>query len=138
MTLNRARLGRLGGLSGRAGVFVTGALALPMAAGVSAADGDLRLVEAARSNDPASVRRLLKQGADPNVRAHDGSTALLWAAHWNDLETADLLIRAGARRRCGQRPSYDAVVACVHECECVHGGTPAERRRKSEYSDSDR
>ena len=30
------------------------------------------------------------------MRAHDGSTALLWAAHWNDLETADLLIRAGA------------------------------------------
>ena len=94
MTINRARLGRLGW---RAGAFVTGALALLIAAVVSAADGDLRLVEAARSNDPASVRRLLKQGADPNVRALDGSTALLWAAHWNDLETADLLIRAGAQ-----------------------------------------
>src|SRR6185503_14623836 len=33
---------------------------------------------------------------DVNVRAEDGSTALLWAAHWNLLETADLLIRAGA------------------------------------------
>ncbi len=30
------------------------------------------------------------------ARSHDGATALLWAAHWNDLETADLLIRAGA------------------------------------------
>src|SRR5207244_1002252 len=26
----------------------------------------------------------------------DGSTALLWAAHWNAIETAGLLIRAGA------------------------------------------
>ena len=29
-------------------------------------------------------------------RSDDGSTALLWAAHWNDLETAGLLLRAGA------------------------------------------
>jgi len=96
MTVNRARLGRLRGLGGRSVVLVMSALALLMAAAVSAADGDLRLVTAARSNDPASVRGLLKQGVDPNVRALDGSTALLWAAHWNDLETADLLIRAGA------------------------------------------
>jgi ankyrin repeat protein len=31
-----------------------------------------------------------------NGRAEDGATALLWAAHWNDLEAAELLIRAGA------------------------------------------
>ena len=67
-----------------------------MAGVVAAADGDLRLVEAARRNDQQTVRALLKQRADVNVRAHDGSTALLWAAHWNDLDTADLLIRAGA------------------------------------------
>ena len=42
------------------------------------------------------VRTLLNQHADVNVRSDDGSTALLWAAHWNDLATADLLIRAGA------------------------------------------
>jgi uncharacterized protein len=39
---------------------------------------------------------LLKKGADVNVAQADGSTALHWAAHWNDLETADLLIGAGA------------------------------------------
>jgi hypothetical protein len=42
------------------------------------------------------MRALLKERVDVNVRAHDGSTALLWAAHWNDLATADLLVRAGA------------------------------------------
>jgi ankyrin repeat protein len=36
------------------------------------------------------------QRADVNVRSADGSTALLWAAHWNDLATAELLLRAGA------------------------------------------
>ncbi len=42
------------------------------------------------------VRTLLGQKVDVNARAHDGATALLWAAHWSDLATADLLIRAGA------------------------------------------
>lgn len=58
--------------------------------------GDLRLVEAARNQDQQQIRTLLNQHIDVNVRSEDGSTALLWAAHWNDLQTADLLIRAGA------------------------------------------
>jgi uncharacterized protein len=91
MSMGRAHLRRWGGFGGQAS-----ALALLMAGVVAAADGDLRLVEAARRNDQQTVRALLKQRADVNVRAHDGSTALLWAAHWNDLDTADLLIRAGA------------------------------------------
>jgi ankyrin repeat protein len=61
-----------------------------------AAAGDPPLVEAARNRDTQQVRALLKQKVDVNGRAHDGATALLWAAHWNDFETADLLIRAGA------------------------------------------
>lgn len=86
---------RRSGFGGQ-GVFAMGALALLMTAAGSAADGDLRLVEAVRSNDRQTVRALLKQHPDVNVRALDGSTALLWAAHWNDLESADLLIRGGA------------------------------------------
>jgi len=78
------------------GALATGAFALVMAAAAAAADGDLRLVEAARTNDQQTIRALLQQRADVNVRAHDGSTALLWVAHWNDLDSADLLIRAGA------------------------------------------
>src|SRR3989454_6154215 len=41
-----------------------------------------------RSNQQ-QVRTLLNQRANVNARSGDGSTALLWAAHWNDLETAD-------------------------------------------------
>ena len=60
------------------------------------AEPDLRLVDAARNRDRRSVQALLKQNVEVNVRDHDGSTPLLWAAHWNDLETAESLIRAGA------------------------------------------
>ncbi len=76
--------------------LATSAFALLAAGVATAADGDLRLIDAARKNDQQTIRMLVKQRPDVNVRAHDGSTALLWAAHWNDLETADLLIRAGA------------------------------------------
>jgi ankyrin repeat protein len=71
-------------------------IALLMVAGAAAAGGDPRLVEATRNQDQPRVRALLTQHVDVNVRSDDGSTALLWAAHWNDVATADLLIRAGA------------------------------------------
>ncbi len=61
-----------------------------------AAEGDLRLVEAAKNRDREAVRSLLQQQFDVNAPQGDGATALAWAAHWNDLETAVLLIRAGA------------------------------------------
>src|SRR5262249_925084 len=62
----------------------------------AAYSADLRLVDAVRNQDHQQIRALLNQHLDVNVRSGDGSTALLWAAHWNDLETANLLIRAGA------------------------------------------
>ena len=67
-----------------------------MIARAAAAEGDLRLVEAARNRNVQQIRALLGQRVDVNVRSHDGATALLWAAHWNDVEAADLLVRAGA------------------------------------------
>jgi ankyrin repeat protein len=39
---------------------------------------------------------LVKQHADVNAVQPDGATALHWAAHWDDLQTANLLIGAGA------------------------------------------
>src|SRR5688572_27266235 len=52
--------------------------------------------DAARGRDRAALADLLKQKADVNAPQGDGATALTWAAHWNELETADQLIRAGA------------------------------------------
>src|SRR5687768_2343062 len=60
------------------------------------ADGDRRLVEAAKRRDTPAVRALLAQSVDVNGPQSDGATALHWAIHWDDLDTADLLIRAGA------------------------------------------
>ena len=75
--------------------FVALSLTLSIAAAAAAQD-DLRLVEAARNQDRATVRTLLNQRVAVDGRSPDGATALLWAAHWNDLETAQLLLRAGA------------------------------------------
>src|SRR5688572_28882775 len=69
-------------------------LTLLAVAGPRAAPDDL--VDAARNQDQARIRALLTHKTDVNARAGDGSTALLWAAHWNDAATADLLIRAHA------------------------------------------
>jgi len=77
-------------------LFGAFSMTLLMVAGTPAAGADLRLIEAVRGQDQQQVRALLNQRADVNARAGDGSTALLWAAHWNALETAALLIRAGA------------------------------------------
>ena len=63
---------------------------------VSGAGADPRLVDAARHQDFKTVRLLVGQHADVNTRSDDGSTALLWAAHWNDLDAAEVLTQAGA------------------------------------------
>src|SRR5437870_5328506 len=80
----------------RPGVLCAFLLTLLMVGGAAAENEDLRLVDAAKNQDSQQVRGLLGQRADVNVRSEDGSTALLWAAHWNDVQTAELLIRAGA------------------------------------------
>ena len=43
-----------------------------------------------------AVRALLQKKVDVNAPQLDGTTALHWAVRADDLETADLLIRAGA------------------------------------------
>jgi uncharacterized protein len=64
---------------------------------LSAATPDTRVLEAAKNQDKAKIRELIKAGADVNAAQPDGATAIAWAAHWNDLEMADLLIQAGAK-----------------------------------------
>jgi ankyrin repeat protein len=58
--------------------------------------GDLRLVDAARVQDAAAVQTLVNQQLPVDIAQPDGATALHWAAHWNNLQIADLLIHAGA------------------------------------------
>lgn len=63
---------------------------------VIAGQNDLRLVTAAAEQDSLAVRALLNEGVDVNAARADGATALLYAAHWDDLDTVDLLLQAGA------------------------------------------
>ena len=66
-------------------------------AALGAAGGNVPIVEAAKSGDAAAVAALVKQSADVNAAQVDGTTALHWAAHRDDLAVAAALIRAGAR-----------------------------------------
>jgi uncharacterized protein len=63
---------------------------------IRAADG-IPLIDAARNADITALRSLLKQRIDVNAATPDGTTALHWASYRDDLEGADLLIRAGAK-----------------------------------------
>ena len=74
-------------------VFLVAFWALGPAA---AAAQDLRLVAAAAGQERETVLALLDEGADVNVARPDGATALLWAAHWDDVELVERLVRAGA------------------------------------------
>ena len=82
------------GILGACGLVL--AVAAMSAQQLTAPAADPALVEAARTQDGSGVRARLGRKTDVNVRSDDGSTALLWAAHWNDVATAGLLIRAGA------------------------------------------
>ena len=61
------------------------------------------VADAAKNKDVAALQSLLKQRADVNTAQADGTTALHWAAHWNDIETVNLLLRAGANPKAVNR-----------------------------------
>jgi ankyrin repeat protein len=66
------------------------------AAAAAAGGGGYVVANAAKAQDKAALRLLIKQKADVNAIMPDGATALHWAAHWDDLESASMLLKAGA------------------------------------------
>ena len=80
-----------------------------------AAPGDTRLADAVMQSDRDAVRTLLQQKADVNAAQVDGMTALHWAARQNDLETAQTLLKAGAKVTTAPRGprSSLAMLACL-------------------------
>jgi len=77
-------------------------------AGADAAD-------AAQRKDIAALRALAAKRADVNAPQADGTTALHWAAHWNDVEAERLSLRAGAKaattNRFGASPLSEAATS---------------------------
>ena len=61
---------------------------------VSAQD-DLRLIHAVKDQDLVNVRILIDSDADINAAEVDGSSALHWAVHRNNIGIASLLLEAG-------------------------------------------
>lgn len=72
------------------------AVAVSLAAAATGAASDRPLVDAVRTGDAAAVRALLERGARVGTPEPDGTTALHWAAHREQMEIAGLLLAAGA------------------------------------------
>src|SRR5579863_7460300 len=71
-------------------------LALMFGCVLQAASNSAVVAEAAKANDLTAVRKLIKEHADVNAAANDGSSALLWAAFHSDAEMTKALLAAGA------------------------------------------
>jgi ankyrin repeat protein len=75
----------------------------------AAPSGDVRLLDAVKNQDRASVRSLLKLKAPVNTADTDGTTALIYAAHVDDLESVKLLLAAGADVKAANRYQVTAL-----------------------------
>jgi len=88
---------------------------LLLAAGVAAgAAPDSRLVSAAAEQDWAAVRALVRERVDVKAPRADGTTALMWAAHWDNREMVELLLQAGADANAADD---DGVTPLARACE---------------------
>ena len=93
-------------------------LTLLLATSVLAADKS-PLADAVEKSDRASIRTLLKQHADVNAPQPDGMTAMHWAAHLDDLETARALAAAKASANATNRYGVTPL-----SLACQNGNTP--------------
>jgi ankyrin repeat protein len=95
--------------SSRVALFVVVLLAATTVLTAPAAD-DLRLVNAVKSRNRASVRTFLNQRVNPNAADAEGTTPLIWAAHNGDSEIGKLLISAGANVKAANRYGVSAII----------------------------
>jgi uncharacterized protein len=88
--------------------FAGSLLAAPAVEGPKA-----QLAEALKNHDTQSFQQLLKAKADANATEADGTTALHWAAHWDDSAAVEALLKAGAKahaaNRYGKTPLAEAL-----------------------------
>jgi uncharacterized protein len=96
-----------------AGRIAVAAATLLLGFGAVSAAAGTSLVDAVKSGNLAAIRTILP-ASDVNEAQADGTTALHWAVHRDDLQTVELLIQAGASvgatTRYGVTPLYLASV----------------------------
>ena len=85
---------------------------------------DSVVADAAKKDDRAAVERLIAAHKDVNAPQIDGTTALHWAAHADDLELAAKLLAAGAKPGAVNR--YGMTVMAHGGFMAVLGIPPAE------------
>jgi ankyrin repeat protein len=106
-----------------------------LAGSVRAVHAQVAVAAAAQARDLATVRSLLKNGADVNAAQGDGMTALHWAAMHADAELASTLLYAGASPRAitrlgGYTPLHLAAQAGAGEVldRLLNSGAPVTTR----------
>ena len=95
------------------------AAAILAAAGVAAANADGTLVGAAETRDAGAVYSMLADGADVDSPQADGTTALHWAVHHDDLDMVRALIAAGADVNAANRYGATSLLLA-----CTNGSAP--------------
>jgi ankyrin repeat protein len=89
-------------------------LAVCMARTMGAAGRERSLVDSVKQGNASLVRTLLREHADVNDADRDGTTALHWAVHNDDLPTVELLIRARSNVKAANRYGVlPLTLACI-------------------------
>ena len=86
-------------------------------AALAADTTNVPLVTAAKTGDRAAVRSLLNGIPQKVIAGPEGAAALVWAASHNDLEMADMLLRAGADAKSVNEFGATALYAAASDAE---------------------
>jgi uncharacterized protein len=97
-------------------IVLAGALLAAVAFGAA----NTPIADIAMKGDMDALRSLVKQHpGDVNTSQPDGSTALLWAAYWNDQKAVEALLAAGANVNASNRDGFTALSQA-----CTNGNAP--------------
>ena len=98
------------------------ALLMIVAASQSVAGEQQALIVAARAGDSDEIAKLIEQAVDINSGEADGTRALHWAAHQDNLPMAELLLSAGADVDAANEYGVTALhLACTNQGEQMVG-----------------